>query len=313
MNKDKNRNFSQDKKYSLYDKLTGKSELEAIREKKFEPYSFESNNFQLFTLIISLISFVILSIFLLIQDDRIITHLESLRTDGLETSPPSRFFVDDLLAFADREEIKCENESEILLLRSDCPLIVDIHSNYAKVKNNSFVITGLLIFSSLVSIFIFCSFIHRGTRNLPTLKFDNQSLTPDQSVFWLLIPIVNFWRSFQVFRQLYLGSKPKHSNNLLLEIFTSSIVYYILILLWVLILVIFTIFNRRTIDFFWSRQNDILYNLIDYYNILFLSDIVLIVIGTLTIINISVINTFQNLRHKEVGIIVVDPKKRLKK
>ena len=76
---------------------------------------------------------------------------------------------------------------------------------------------------------------------------------------------------------------------------------------------IFTIFNRRTIDFFWSRQNDILYNLIDYYNILFLSDIVLIVIGILTIINISVINTFQNLRHKEVGIIVVDPKKRLKK
>ena len=46
MNKDKNRNFSQNKKYSLYDKLTGKSELEKIREKKFEPYSFESNNFQ---------------------------------------------------------------------------------------------------------------------------------------------------------------------------------------------------------------------------------------------------------------------------
>ena len=113
MNKDKNRNFSQNKKYSLYDKLTGKSELEKIREKKFEPYSFESNNFQLFTLIISLISFVILSIFLLIQDNRIITHLESLRVDGLETSPPSRFFVDDLLAFADREEIECENESEI--------------------------------------------------------------------------------------------------------------------------------------------------------------------------------------------------------
>ena len=56
-----------------------------------------------------------------------------------------------------------------------------------------------------------------------------------------------------------------------------------------------------------------LYNLIDYYNILFLSDIVLIIIGILTIINISVINTFQNLRHKEVGMIVVDPKKMIKK
>ena len=264
MNKDKNRNFSQNKKYSLYDKLTGKSELEKIREKKFEPYSFESNNFQLFTLIISLISFVILSIFLLIQDNRIITHLESLRVDGLETSPPSRFFVDDLLAFADREEIKCENESEILLLRSDCPLVVDIHSNYAKVKNKSFIITGLLIFSSLVSIFIFCSFIHRATRNLLTLKFDNQSLTADQSIFWLLIPLVNFWRSFQVFQQLYLGSKPKYRNNFLLQIFTYSFVSYILILLWVLILVLFTVFNRRTIDFFWSRQNDMLYNLIDF-------------------------------------------------
>lgn len=313
MNKDKNKNFSQDKKYNLYDRLTGKSELEKIREKKFEPYSFENNNFQLFTLMISLFSFVILSVFLLIQDNRIITHLEVLKGDGIQTSPPSRFFIDDILVFADREKIQCEDESEILLLKSECPMVVDIHLNYAQVKNNSFVITGLLIFSSLVSVFIFCSFIHRATRNLLTLKYENQALNADQSVFWLLVPVVNFWRSFQVFQHLYLGSNPRKSSNFIVRIFKSWYVFYLLILLWVLSLVLFTLFNRRTIDFFWSRQNELLYNLIDYYNILFLSDTVLIIIGILSIINVVVINTFQNLRHKEVGMIIIDPKKMIRK
>ncbi len=145
------------------------------------------------------------------------------------------------------------------------------------------------------------------------MKYENQELNADQSVFWLLVPIVNFWRSFQVFQHLYLGSNPRKSSNFIVGIFKSWYVFYLLILLWVLSLVLFTIFNRRTIDFFWSRQNEILYNLIDYYNILFLSDTVLIIIGILSIINVVVINTFQNLRHKEVGMIIVDPKKMIRK
>ena len=313
MNKNKNKNFSEQKKHSLYDRLTGKSELDKIREKKLDSYSFESNNFQVLLLVVTLVFYTFLSLFLLLQDNRIITHLEDLQKQGIKTSPPSRFFIDDLLAFAEKEEIECVNESEILLLKSDCPIVVDIHSNYASVKNSSFLITGLLIFSSLISIFIFCSFIHRASRNLLTLKFEKQKLNPDQSVFWLLIPVINLWRSFQVFQQLYFGSNPKKNNNILIKIIMTRYVSYSLIIFSVLALFAFTVFNRRTIDFFWSRPNEYLNNLIDFYNILYLSDIVLILLGILSIINILVINKFQNLRHKEVGMIIVDPKKVIRK
>ncbi|MFL2665202.1 MAG: DUF4328 domain-containing protein [Dehalococcoidia bacterium] len=309
----KNKNFSDQKKHSLYDRLTGKSELEKIREKKIEPYSFESNNFQVLILVINLVLFTILSFLLLIQDNRIIVHLQELQSEGIETSPPSRFFIDDLLFFAEKEEIQCTNESEILLLESGCPKVVDIHSNYALVKNNSFLITGLLIFSSLISIFIFCSFIHRATRNLLTLKFNKQKLNPDQSVFWLLIPVINLLRSFQVFQQLYFGSKPKNNTNFFIKLIMTYYISYLLIVFWVLALFAFTVFNRRTIDIIWSRANEDINNLIDFYNILYLSDIVLIVLGILSIINILIINIFQNLRHKEVGMIIVDPKKVIRK
>ena len=88
---------------------------------------------------------------------------------------------------------------------------------------------------------------------------------------------------------------------------------YLLIVFWVLALFAFTVFNRRTIDIIWSRANEDINNLIDFYNILYLSDIVLIVLGILSIINILIINIFQNLRHKEVGMIIVDPKKVIRK
>ena len=74
---------------SVFGRISGRSELERAKVKRYEPYTFDSNNTQLRWVVIALVFWSIVALWLAWEDRVTASVLSDLREQGYTTTPPT--------------------------------------------------------------------------------------------------------------------------------------------------------------------------------------------------------------------------------
>ncbi len=88
-------------------RITGRSEMDRAKVKRYEPYGYESNNKQVKWVVVALIGWILVSLILSWQDRTTANYLIELKSEGLVSIPPSQQraprYIIELAEFAARE------------------------------------------------------------------------------------------------------------------------------------------------------------------------------------------------------------------
>ena len=291
---------------SFFGRISGRSELERAKMKRFDPYSYESNSTQLNWLVLALAVWTVISLTLAWQDRSTAALLVDLRGQGLASVPPTGFSVEGILNFADGEGIACDLESDIVALTPECTRVIDAQQAYSEVKDRGAMLIVLLIIALLVSMFAFGSFTHRASRNLLPLKSKDQGFNQERGVFWFFIPGFNLFKPWQVYRELFRGSDPDVTTDDELAWKKKGRVPAV-INVWAGIFVAVFIFNPRTIGWFWYSVRKTVDDVITAHQRLIIADVLLAILGVAAIIVVIELHRRQEARHALVGDITVTP------
>ena len=60
----------------------------------------------------------------------------------------------------------------------------------------------------IITVALFCIWIHRAHRNLKSLNANNLEYSPKWAVVWLFVPIMNLFRPYQVMKEIWKASDP---------------------------------------------------------------------------------------------------------
>lgn len=100
---------SETRRGNFMGRLTGRAELDRAKSRRYDPYSYESNNSQLKWAIAALVAWIIVALTLAWQDRSTVEYLSELRDQGVVTVPPTqqstRHYVQEIAEFAQREGI----------------------------------------------------------------------------------------------------------------------------------------------------------------------------------------------------------------
>ena len=72
-------------------RISGRQELERAKIKRYDPYSYESNNVQLKWLLVALVAWTVIAVTLAWQERSTANMLTEMRDQGFGTVPPSLF------------------------------------------------------------------------------------------------------------------------------------------------------------------------------------------------------------------------------
>ena len=291
---------------SLFRRISGRSELERAKIKRYDPYSYESNSTQLKWLLVALAVWTVVAVALAWQDRSTAAILVDLRDRGLVSVPPSQFSAQRILDFAEREGIACDSEVDVAALTPECVRLIDAQNDYTNVKDTGSILFVLLIVTLLANMFAFGSFTHRASRNLLTLKSNDQGFSPEKGVFWFFIPVFNLVKPWQVYQELFRGSDPAVTTDDELAWKKKGRVPAI-VNVWAGIFVAVFVFNPRTIGWVWNSVRETINEVVTAHQRLIIADILLAALGVAAIIVVIELHRRQEARHALVGNITVTP------
>lgn len=307
---DKDSKFDQRKRSTptnIFRKISGREELDRAKAKRYDPYSYESNASTLKLLIIILSVWSIISICLAIQDYRISSMLNEWNKQGITTLPPSSFDPQALIDFAKNENLDCVNINSLLFELGDCHNVMDLHASFASAQDISFLLFTFLVISLLVSIFVFGAFTHRASRNLLTLRSERQRFSPEMAVTWFFIPIMNLFKPWQVYVELFKGSDPSimaGESDWKSKGMVPKIVH-----IWELFFLLIFIFNPLTISRIWFSVRKTIEDISSAHNALVIADLMLAILGFLAMFLTAKLHIWQEKRKNLIGPISVTPPK----
>jgi len=289
-------------------RISGRAELERAKAKRYDPYSYESNRTQLMWLVVALAAWTVIAVSLAFQDWSTAVLLTDLRDQGLVSVPPSQSPVSaqEILAFAGREKIACNTEADVVALTQECVRLIDAQKDYSDVQNAGSIRFVLLVAALLANMFAFGSFTHRASRNLLTLKSNDQGFSPEKGVFWFFVPVFNLVKPWQVYRELFRGSDPAVTTDDELAWKKKGRVPAI-VNVWAGIFVAVFVFNPRTIGWFWNSVRETINEVVTAHQRLIIADILLAALGVAAIIVVIELHRRQEARHALVGNITVTP------
>ncbi|MBT7078577.1 MAG: DUF4328 domain-containing protein, partial [Chloroflexi bacterium] len=188
-------------------RITGRNEMDRAKAKRYEPYSYESNSTQIRWVVVALTAWVVVALVLAWQDRATASYLGDLQNQGIASVPPTQQStlrdVDKILEFAAIEGVDCTTQEQIIALTPECSSLMDVQDKYTSVKDTGAMLFVLLMAVFLANMFAFGAFTHRSSRNLLTLKSDKQGFSPEKSVMWFFVPVLNLIKPWQVFRELF--------------------------------------------------------------------------------------------------------------
>ncbi len=299
-------NTSPARRGSLMGRLSGRSELERAKIKRYDPYSYESNSTQLKWLVIVLVLWTVTALALAWQDRATAALLVDLRDHGIVSVPPTQFSGPGILDFAIREGIACNSESDITALTPECIRLLDAQADYAGTKDTGSIFFVLLMAVFLANMFAFGSFTHRASRNLLTLKSNDQGFTPEKGVVWFFVPVFNLFKPWQVYRELFRGSDPAVTTDDALAWKTKGKVPAI-VNVWAGIFVVVFFFNSLTVGRVWYSVRETVDDVIVAHQRLIIADFLLVVLGIAAIIVVIELHRRQEARHVLIGDITITP------
>ncbi len=287
-------------------RISGRQELERAKIKRYDPYSYESNNVQLKWLLVALVAWTVIAVTLAWQERSTANMLTEMRDQGFGTVPPSLFSAQAFLDFAIREGINCVSEEQIIALTPECARLTDDQSDYAGVLNSGSLRVTLLVIVFLATIFAFGSFTHRASRNLLTLKSMGQRFSPEKSVFWFFIPVFNLIKPWQVYRELFRGSDPAVGTDDQHAWKKKGRVPAI-VNVWAVIFVPVFFYNFLNVGRVWYSDRETIDDVITLHRLLIVADFLLVVLGIAAIIVVLELHRRQEARHSIIGDITVTP------
>ena len=292
---------------NIFRKISGREELDRAKAKRYDPYYYESNASTLKLLIIVLSLWSIISICLAIQDYRISYMLNEWNKQGITTLPPSSFDPKGLIDFAKNENLECVNINDLLSELGDCQNVMELHASFAAAQDISFLLFAFLVISLLGCIFVFGVFTHRASRNLLTLRSERQRFSPEMAVTWFFIPIMNLFKPWRVYTELFKGSDPSitagepnwHSKGMV-----PKIVHF-----WELSFLLIFVFNPLTISRIWFSVRKTIEDVSSAHSALIIADIMLAILGFLAMFLTAKLHIWQEKRKNLIGPILATPPK----
>lgn len=294
----------------LMGRITGRNEMDRAKAKRYEPYSYESNSTQIKWVIVSLTAWVIVALILAWQDRATSSYLGDLQNQGMVSVPPTQQStlrdVNKILEFAAIEGVACTSQEQIIALSPECNRVMDEIEKYTSINDTSAMLTLLLLAVFLVNMFAFGAFTHRSSRNLLTLKSDKQGFSPEKSVMWFFVPILNLVKPWQVFQELFRGSDPDVTTSNQTEWKTKGKTPAI-VHVWAAVFVAVFVFNRWTIGTFWYSVRETLDDVVIAHQRSIIADLLLAVLGVIAILVALELHKRQEARHAKIGDITVTP------
>jgi hypothetical protein len=292
--------------HGFFGRLTGRSEMDKAKIKRYDPYKFESNSTQLKWVVVLLIAWTVVAITLAFQDRSTASLLVDIQGQGITTSPPAILAPQAMIDFATREGLVCATDEGGFIATPECTHLFDVQRDYESVKGTGSFLTVALAGLLLASIFAFGSFTHRASRNLLTLKSAGQGFSPEKSVMWFFIPVFNLVKPWAVFKELFRASDPSVSTDEPRAWHKKGKVPA-RVHIWAAIFVVVFIYNPRTIGLFWYSVRETLDDVILAHQRLVIADILLAVLGIAAIYVVIALHGTQEARYKKVGEITVTP------
>ena len=294
----------------LMGRITGRNEMDRAKAKRYEPYSYESNSTQIKWVVVALTAWVIVALMLAWQDRATAIYLADLQNQGMASVPPTQQStlrdVNKILEFAALEGVACISQAQIIAMSPECTHLMDVQDKYTSVNDTGLMLTVLLLAVLLANMFAFGAFTHRSSRNLLTLKSDKQGFSPEKSVMWFFVPVLNLVKPWQVFRELFRGSDPDVTTSNQTEWKTKGKVP-VIVHVWAAIFVSVFVFNPRTVGYFESSVLNTLENTVIAHQRLIVADLLLAVLGVAAILVALELHKRQELRYAKVGDITVTP------
>jgi hypothetical protein len=274
--------------------------------KRYEPYSYESNGNQLRWVVIALLAWVVVALALAWQDRETGSFLADITDQGFTSAPPAFLSPEAMIEFAEREGMACTGDDGTFLGTPECRRLFEAQVDYESLKGRgSFLFVGLLgLF--MVNMFAFGSFTHRASRNLLTLKRSRQQYSPEKSVMWFFIPVLNMVKPWQVYRELFRGSDPDNPIDDEPGWKKRGKIPAI-VNVWAAIFVAVFIFNPRTIGWFWYSVRETIVDVMVAHQRLIIADVLLAVLGIAAIFVVIELHRRQEALHAKVGPITVNP------
>ena len=286
--------------------------MEDALAKRYDPYTYESNNGTLKWLIAALAVWIIVALALAWSDQNTRSALIGIQGEGISHVPPSSFTlggqteIDALLEFARVENLDCTTQEDFINLVNDCGRLLDIQQRYENPQNTSDLLFPLWIVSMIIVAFPFGTFTHRAGRNLLTLKSSGQRFRPDRAVLWFYIPIMNLIRPWQIYKELFKASDPDVSATDQTEWQRNGDSRPIVVI-WSLLIFAVAILNRVTVSRIFARTREDIQDVIDAWRLLVIADLLLVAVGIAGIVIAIELNKRQDARSAKVGPVTVKP------
>jgi len=188
-------------------KVSGREDLERAIDERYEPYGYESNAKHVLWITVGMVLWILLLVGLVFSDRATASMLSRWEADGFTAVPPESLHPDDLFPFAEEQGLACTSSEDVVAFTPDCERVLAFRSQSVSAGDRTSWFMLVLVLLLLVLAFIFSLFVHRASRNLLPLKTEGQRFTPEWAVACFYIPVINLFRPFQVFIELFGGSR----------------------------------------------------------------------------------------------------------
>ena len=177
-------------------------------DQRYEPYGYESNAKHVRWITIGMALWILVLLGLIFSDRATVSTLSRWEAEGFTTTPPKGVYPDELFPFAEENGFACTTNRDVVEFTPDCERVFSFRSEFASAGDRASWFM-LALFALLLSLaFGFSLFTHRASRNLLPLKAEGQRFSPEWAVGCFYIPVINLFRPFQVFIELFAGSGP---------------------------------------------------------------------------------------------------------
>ena len=194
-------------------KISGREDLERAMDQRYEPYGYESNANLVRWITAGMALWIVVLLGLAFSDRATASMLSRWEAEGFTATPPEGPYPEDLFAFAEADGFACTTSEDVLAPTPDCERVFDFRSEFASAGDRGSWLMLALVALLLVLAFIFSLFTHRASRNLLPLKAEGQRFTPEWAVACFYIPVLNLFRPFQVFMELFRASSPYRAGE----------------------------------------------------------------------------------------------------
>ena len=273
---------------------------------RLEPYRYESNGNTLLWLSGFLAIWMALSLALAYSDNDTASYLQELSDGGLTYTPPGDVYPETIVAYSKKEGLNCDDSEALLQLTPPCERVVEIQKSFNSRKDRgNFMFAGIVLLLIIIS-FPFSTFIHRASRNLPTLKSSGQKFSPDGAVIWFFVPLVNIVRPAQAVFEIFKASEPEASANDREDWKRTGKVHPIAYL-WAIAFGAAALFNPVTVQRIFFRPGDTIEGAVSTLQTAVWADFVLAAVALAAILMTVVLHQRQEARRAKVGDYVYTP------